>query len=181
VAGTCEVTCGTGLVECSGVCTDTAHDPENCGSCGAACADSEACVDGSCRGVTIPCETFTVPSSGDTRVGAGSGAYFWRRGDYVEGTRTSMLPSVTSADIHLVITYNGLTCDTQDVDVKINGVTVGTFSISSTDTAIDRTYTFSPITGPTYIIRYETNSTVASGCGAAGYANDSGSTIELCG
>jgi hypothetical protein len=179
VSGSCTVTCAPPLVDCSGVCSDTTSDPANCGSCGTACGDSEACVSGSCLGVIIPSETFTLPSSGDTRVGAGSGVYFWRLGDYVEGTRTSTLPSVVRVDVHLVIDYNGLTCDTQDVDVKINGTTVGSFSIRSGDTVVNQTYSFSVISGPTYVIRYETSRQVGSGCGAAGYSNDIGSTITL--
>ena len=138
-------------------------------------------MSGSCYPVFIPAETFDLPSAGDTRVGAGSGAYFWRIGDYVEGTRTSMLSSISQVDVHLVVDYNGLTCDTQDVSVKIGGTTVGSFSIRGGDATIDRTYTFSSISGPTYVIRYETTRQVGSGCGAAGYSNDNGSTITLTG
>jgi cysteine-rich repeat protein len=135
---------------------------------------------GTCAGIPIvTSEVFSFPSSGDTRVGASSGTYFWRAGDYVEGTRTSVLSTITSADVHLVITYNGLTCDSQDVDVIIDSVTVGSFMIVTGDTVIDYPCSFSSISGPTYTIRYETSHTVSSGCGAAGYANDAGSTITL--
>jgi hypothetical protein len=36
------------LSECDGVCTNTEFDPANCGACGDACADDEACVEGDC-------------------------------------------------------------------------------------------------------------------------------------
>jgi hypothetical protein len=45
--GTCVGT-PTGRTNCSGVCVDVLTDPHNCGSCGAPCAPTEACVDGSC-------------------------------------------------------------------------------------------------------------------------------------
>ncbi len=41
-------TCATPLASCSGACVDTKNDPANCGACGKACADGEACVNGAC-------------------------------------------------------------------------------------------------------------------------------------
>jgi hypothetical protein len=67
VDGTCEVTCGSGLVGCGGSCIDPLSDPDHCGasgSCkgadaGAACEQDEACVDGacssSCPGTQVRC------------------------------------------------------------------------------------------------------------------------------
>jgi hypothetical protein len=40
------------------------------------------------------------------------------------------------------------------------------------ETTIARTFTFAPITGPTYTLRYETTREVGSGCGSAGYTDD---------
>lgn len=42
------VTCAPGLAACADVCTDLARDPQNCGACGAACRDGEACQQGLC-------------------------------------------------------------------------------------------------------------------------------------
>ena len=41
------------LVDCSGICSNLAMDPANCGSCGTACAPGEACVAGTCE--TLVC------------------------------------------------------------------------------------------------------------------------------
>lgn len=40
--------CGPGAVLCDATCTSTELDPNNCGQCGNACADGEACQSGSC-------------------------------------------------------------------------------------------------------------------------------------
>ena len=41
-------TCPVGTILCNGTCTDTSVDPLNCGSCGNACHDGTACVNGKC-------------------------------------------------------------------------------------------------------------------------------------
>ena len=124
--------------------------------------------------------TVNFPSVGDTRYTRyGIQIYFWYAGDYVQGTRTTTLASTRSANIHLVITPNVLSsCGTQNVRMRINGVAVGTFAITRGVTLITRTFNFSAIAGPTYTLRYETISTVSSGCGSAGYSN-TGSTVRL--
>jgi hypothetical protein len=116
--------------------------------------------------------TVTFPQSGDARVGAGTGMYFWRLGDYVEGTRTTTLSTLSSVSFDLQLDTNGLTCDTQDVTLSINGTDVGTFSIAGGTMNVMQSFTFPTITGPTYTFRLETTRQVASGCGAAGYADD---------
>jgi hypothetical protein len=138
---------------------------------------------GSCTGTPVMspmCSMVTVsfPQVGDTRSGAGGGLYFWQLGDHVEGSRTTTLPPVGRADINLQIEMNGLTCDTQDIEVRINGTVVGTFSIAGGDAVIARSFTFPPIAGPTYTLRYHTSRMVAGGCGASGYSNI-GSTVTL--
>ncbi len=115
--------------------------------------------------------TAPFPATGDPRV-ASADLYFWRAGDNVQGTRTLGVSPIRELTMNLVLEPNGLTCDTQDVRVSINGTTVGTFSIATPDTTIARTFSFAPITGPNYTFRYETTREVGSGCGSAGYAND---------
>ncbi len=176
--GACALVCGGGLTDCGGTCVDTASNTSHCGTCGHACAGGEICTSGACVPMVIPPETYAFPLAGDTRVAAG-GAYFWRLGDYVEGTRTTGLATIDQIDVHLVVDPNVLSCDTQDVAVKINGITVGSFSITSGTTAVDRTYSFAAIAGPTYVVRYETTRQVGSGCGSAGYADGSGSSFTL--
>ncbi len=169
-AGACTPICAMGETACSGVCVDTSADDMNCGACGVVCGTGTSCTSGTC--VMVPTTTtVTFPSSSDTRV-ASAGLYFWRMGDYVEGTRTTTLPSLTSVSFALTLDSNGLTCDTQDVSLSINGVTVGSFSIASGTMSVMQSFTFAAITGPSYTIRLETTRTVASGCGSAGYAND---------
>jgi hypothetical protein len=40
--------CGSGLSCCANFCTDTAHDPRNCGACGVACTASQFCTGTAC-------------------------------------------------------------------------------------------------------------------------------------
>jgi hypothetical protein len=115
--------------------------------------------------------TVLFPATGDPRV-ASVMLYFWRLGDYVQATHTTSLPSIREVTTNLVLSENSLTCDTQDVRLLVNSVEVGRFSITSTDTTIARTFTFAPITGPTYTFRYETTRDVGGGCGSSGYADD---------
>jgi 6-phosphogluconolactonase (cycloisomerase 2 family) len=48
-AGVCALSCQAGLTECNGTCTDTRFDPNNCGGCGVACGDTQACAESSCQ------------------------------------------------------------------------------------------------------------------------------------
>jgi len=56
--GSCTPSCGSGLSLCSGACSDTAHDPANCGGCGNACASRPntvpVCTAGSCGSLCNP-------------------------------------------------------------------------------------------------------------------------------
>jgi len=171
MAGVCSIVCAAGLTDCGGACVDTATDVAHCGMCMSACAAGETCVAGTC---TAPMDAMvTFPATGDTRVAAGGGPYYyWRLGDYVQGVRTTTLPSARSVNFNLQLTSNGLTCDTQDVSLSINGTVVGSFSIAGGPMSISQSYTFAPITGPTYTLRLATTRQVGSGCGAASYADD---------
>jgi len=173
-AGVCDA--ATGACQATPVTAGTACDDAN------ACTSGDACNAGSCAGTPITTgacagATVTFPSAGDTRV-ASAGLYFWRSGDYVEGSRSTSLPSTSSAEISLVILPNSLTCDSQDVELRVNGTSVGSFSISSTDTTITRSFSFPSIAGPNYTLRYQTVRAVGGGCGSAGYADDV-STVTL--
>src|SRR5690606_27522739 len=114
-----------------GTCIDTTSNASHCGTCGHACGAGEICTSGSCVPMVIPPETYAFPQAGDTRVGAGGGVYFWELGAHIEGTRTTGLATIDQIDVHLVTDPNVLSCDTQDVAVKINGITVGSFSVAS--------------------------------------------------
>ena len=47
-AGSCELSCQAGLIDCGGTCTDTQIDPDNCGMCNIMCDEVEACAAGNC-------------------------------------------------------------------------------------------------------------------------------------
>jgi hypothetical protein len=57
--GSCSISCPSNLDNCSGTCTDTAHDPEHCGGCGQACSTNHttlrACVNDTCY--LLGCQT----------------------------------------------------------------------------------------------------------------------------
>lgn len=121
-------------------------------------------------------ETVTFPAAGDTRVTRYPN--LWNAGDYIQGSRTTSLPRITSAQMTLSISPNGLTCDTQDMRALINGVEVGRFAVAPGASIVSQTFSFPAITGPTYTLRVETVRTVSSGCGSAGLP-DGVSTFRL--
>src|SRR5262245_44458763 len=47
-SGTPGASCAFGQTSCSGVCTTTATDLRNCGSCGTACGNGQSCTSGAC-------------------------------------------------------------------------------------------------------------------------------------
>ena len=62
-AGRCVFTCKAGMADCNlndadGCETNIYRDPQNCGSCGAACETGQACIDGACA--TEPCPDGVV-------------------------------------------------------------------------------------------------------------------------
>jgi RHS repeat-associated protein len=50
-AGTCGVTCPSGLAFCGGACRNLQSDAANCGACGTACAAGQACCSGACKNI----------------------------------------------------------------------------------------------------------------------------------
>lgn len=61
--------CPSGQTNCSGSCTDTSSDSNNCGSCGNVCQSGASCVSGSCSssGECSPSETNCGGSCTDTQ------------------------------------------------------------------------------------------------------------------
>jgi hypothetical protein len=124
-------------------------------------------------------EVVDFPLAADPRLVA-SGTNPWNAGDWFEGVRVTMFPSIGQLDIHLEIVNNVLSaCGMQEAEVSINGVALGTFTVLQGTTVIDQSYPIIPsIVGPVYTIRYETTTTVAGGCGSAGY-DEVGSTVTF--
>ena len=58
-AGTCAVTCGSGLASCNRACVDLQNDKDNCGFCSQACNGNLICSNGDCA-----CPTGTTDCSG---------------------------------------------------------------------------------------------------------------------
>lgn len=117
----------------------------------------------------VPTDTFTFPAAGDPRFTAQQN--FWNAGDYVEGTRNLAEPAIAVRMV-LEIEPNVLSCDTQDHYFKIDGTTVGTFSVAAGDTQVVADFFFPDIPAGSHTFRIETISTVAGGCGSAGFPED---------
>jgi hypothetical protein len=134
---------------------------------------------GSSTGMPEPAmETVNFPTAADPRFFM-FGTLPWNGGDYYEGVRDTIVPSVSQLDVHIPIVSNGLSeCGFQEAAVILNGVWLGTFVVAQGTPVIDQSFLAPAVVGPQYTIRYETVATVASGCGAAGYA-EVGSTVTL--
>ena len=125
-------------------------------------------------------ETVDFPLATDPRLFQ-IGTRPWNAGDYVEGVRMTSVPTVSQLDIHIEfpVGFNGLSdCGFQEAQVMLNGNVLGTFTVAMGDMTIDQTYAAPNVPGPAYTIRYETTTTVESGCGSAGYG-EVGSTVTL--
>jgi len=130
----------------------------------------------SARQEALATELLVFPAAGDTRF-TQAGADFWVLGDFVEGVRNFANPA-NQVEMTLSISSNGLTCDTQDHALKIDGVTVGLFSVSPGEAVVVRTFLFPTVAPGAHTIRIETVRTLASGCGCAGFPDDV-STLSL--
>ncbi|MCB9507677.1 MAG: DUF4215 domain-containing protein [Myxococcales bacterium] len=122
-------------------------------------------------------EVLPSPDGDDPRQSLFGTAY-WNEGDYIEFEWTTSYATLSHVDIHLSLDLNALSCDTQDMDVIINGVTVGQMVIAPTLMEQDFAFDFDPVAGPVYTVRYETSRTVGDPCGSARMA-PTGSTIEV--
>jgi hypothetical protein len=63
--------CRPGLTTCGSTCADTLHDPNNCGSCGHACAFNQRCTDGVCIAGFACGGNRTFCASGGVTIGGG--------------------------------------------------------------------------------------------------------------
>lgn len=127
------------------------------------------------REVRVP-EVFVFPATGDTRFNQ-SGTNFWNQGDFVEGSRTFTVSTVEMSMV-LQISPNVLTCDTQDHAFMVDGVTIGTFSVTAGATQVTATFNFAQVDPGPHTLRIETTRTVNGGCGSAGFPDDV-STVDF--
>ena len=121
-------------------------------------------------------ETVVFPAPGDTRVSL-RGDRPWNAGDSIQGVRTTGLPSITGVTLPLRID-NSLSCDSQDMRLRINGTAVGAVIVPAGAPMVNVDLTFPAIAGPTYTVRLETTRTVGSGCGSAGIPDGSSLTFR---
>ena len=162
-------------------CSTGAHDCDVNATCGNTLGGftctCNAGYTGDGRTCTAASTTISFPSAGDTR-SIRNYPWMWNSGDYYEGARDVGLVSVSQIDVSLVLTDNVLSCDTNDLDVYINGSNVGRMIVTAGTTTHVQTLAFAPQTGPSYTIRYQVASTVAGGCGSFS-VNESASTVTF--
>ena len=95
--------------------------------------------------------------------------YWWNAGDTAYGTHDVDMGSVDQADVTIYLTYNSLVsgCGFVEMDFRIDGTTVGSFTISAEDGfgPINHSFDFAPVSPP-FELRYYVTNTVASGCGS---------------
>jgi len=123
--------------------------------------------------------TLGFPDVGDTL--SPSHGWLWELGSFVEGTRSTPLPSTTHLDAALVISDNVLFCDTQDMAVKINGIQVGTFMIGVGELGKTLSLSFPPVAGPDYTLRLENIREVGfkTECGSARFDQTGAGSVTL--
>ncbi len=99
---------------------------------------------------------------------------FWNLGDYIQGSRPTSLPSITSINGTIGIKNSLSACGALDLVVSVNGTSVGTVKITNASgAAVPLALTFPAKTGPTYVLRFQAGNTVKSGCGALTINEDS--------
>ncbi|MHC4574719.1 MAG: hypothetical protein ACYS76_11410, partial [Planctomycetota bacterium] len=116
----------------------------------------------------------------DTRIG-----HFWSatRGDSVTETFATGIPSVGQAIFDFVVPTNVLGMGNfVKWDVLINGVKIGSFIIVDEQIGPEHLeFTFPPIAGPDYTVRFEVTNNVPGGAGShtLGYAGIHAGTVQL--
>ncbi len=110
------------------------------------------------------------------------GLRFWNLGDFIEQSFVNTgLSFVESINLDLNTSPNSLSGDTQDMDVIINGITVGSFSISPGDSVVPISITgfnVAAIGVDDFLLRLETTRTVTAFAGSAGIVAGS-NNLEL--
>jgi hypothetical protein len=107
-------------------------------------------------------------------------------GDTGWGNRAVAVNPVTNATITIYLDTNVLSCDTDDFNFLINGIVVGSFSITAADGLGPIVKSFgpfapiAPIAGQ-YELRYTVTSTVAPGCGSVAFNLSGVCTVDLTG
>ena len=91
--GACAASCGSGLMECAGSCTDVDVDPEHCGGCDSPCTPGDICSGGLCREIVRGWGTPEVISTGNGSspqvdvIPTGSATAVWVQGSTVRSNR----------------------------------------------------------------------------------------------
>ena len=136
-AGTCSVSCQAGLTDCSGVCTNTDYDPNNCLSCGTVCGAGELCSSSGCVNfftdavIDVP---FADMDGGSWDDHCGLGEYY--HCDWVPGpwgpTWTDLGPILpTTVTIELYIAVNTGVGVLRNI--ALNGTPIGTAPLNAAD------------------------------------------------
>jgi hypothetical protein len=139
--------------------------------------------------VNVDREDF--PSASSTVVGsvgfidATQVGYFWSkaRGDSVTQTFVTTETNVTRAVFDFITPFNDLIGFNVDWNVLLNGALIGTFSIAPGEShQIHLDFSFAPITGPSYTVRFEvTSESGGTGSVSIGYAGANAGTVQLFG
>ncbi len=127
-------------------------------------------------------EQVVFPTSADTWQ-VSSYPYWWHVGDTVYGDHNVSLGSVDHVDISLKIDYTVLSGGGHvDLDLRLNGITVGSFSITEADGTgyVNRSFDFAPMSPPFEIRYYETNQ-VEPGLGSVAFDETGLSTVNFSG
>jgi hypothetical protein len=194
--GTCGVTCSGSFANCNGSAADGCEanldsDPANCGACGTTCGACTTCTSRSCSpSVTSFVFPSTSSSTKSGALGAGGGAAFYQKGDFVQQSFTRGI-CANSIDLDFTMSdyTDGCWCyvGTLHWNVIVNGTIVGSYSFpggtscgGGTSFAIKGTLPFASSIAPVggaFTVRLEATDTVCSG----GYAWNwvAGGTITL--
>lgn len=121
-------------------------------------------------------ESFAFPAVGDTRTTV-VGTRFWNVGDRLVAARTHGFSAVLGGTVEFDLVGN-VTCDTQDVDVMVNGEVVRSLALATGETSV-RAHFDAHAAGDAadFTVTLRTTRTVNSGCGAYGYVDGGSLTL----